>query len=49
MIVILSKKDERESKLSKIFITLFLGKDRERATFFGNFKENSTLYLFTVC
>ena len=27
MIVILSKKDERESKLSKIFITLFWGKE----------------------
>ena len=27
MIVILSKKDERESELSKIFITLFWGKE----------------------
>lgn len=27
MIVILSKKDARESKLSKIFSTLFLGKE----------------------
>ena len=27
MIVILSKKDERESKLSKIFIFIYLGKE----------------------